>query len=111
MLSVRGVNMRAVRGTVLDDTAMAHLGDDIVIAVPTDLTGNCYYGGLADPAAIAADGSLEGYVVLQGRAASGAFFSWLADEGDRARYNAFSERRIRGQWVQARFRSAAEASR
>lgn len=109
-LMIRG-RLAAVRATVLGDADMARRGDSIVIVVPRDDAGNCYYGGLADPETIGPDGALQGYVILgTRRAPSDAFPSWLTSDGDRLQYEAFTQGRLRGRWVRPRFTAGAELS-
>jgi hypothetical protein len=100
-----GRRLFAARATVLADMGIFHRGDRIVILLPRDESVSCYHGGLADPEAVAAYGSLEGYVVLVKRESSGAYSAWLVSEEDRFRYDEFAHGRMRGEWRRARFRS------
>jgi len=107
-----GSRLTAVRATVLADWGRTRRGRRIVIIVPPDDTANCYYGGLADPAAVTGDGAVQGYAILDGMRPepSGAFSSWLASEADRTRYAAFAQGRLRGRWMRPRFTANAEPS-
>ncbi|HVQ06811.1 MAG TPA: hypothetical protein VMS43_00100 [Allosphingosinicella sp.] len=94
----------AVRGTVLEDSAMARRGERIVIVVPTGMPENCYYFDFYDSSAITGDGALEGYVDLElAREPSGAFASVASPGRDRRQYDRFARGRLQGRWVRARF--------
>ncbi len=104
-----GSRLTAVRATALADWGRTRRGRRIVIIVPPDDTANCYYGGLADPAAVTGDGALQGYAILRMRPEpSGAFSSWLATDADRTRYAAFAQGRLRGRWMRPRFTANGE---
>lgn len=106
-----GNRLAAVRATVLGGVGRFRRGDRIVIILPRDDTGDCYHGGLADPETVAADGSLEGYVIVgTRRQPSGAFPAWLTTEIDWSRYRDFAQGRRRGRWMRPRFTADRESS-
>jgi hypothetical protein len=102
--------LTAVRATVVIGSGPVRRGDRIVIVVPRGDTGNCYYGGFADPGTVGADGLLEGYVILGTMRPSGAFPAWLSQETDWSRYDDFTQGRRRGRWMRPRFTANGESS-